>query len=1465
MSPRRQREPGEMRIEINLDAEYEALGGEAEMADSRLLRARVTGWQLAGTGRGAVSLAADGELAARIREGSVAARQEGSDGVVDFRVELDVAAIERLCGGSVSRADGREFRFVIRVPVMPRRATDPEEIEWSVSLKVNCRAIRWWWQALERDADTGAVQEVGEPSDCTPVEIEMDGEGLAGARIGFELRRPGVDQGGVEADFCVPEFEKNLGGRAAPNPLPWERTGGTSLRFIESEWWSAPEDASLAAVAPTANLLRVLAFPEGSIQSHGRDAWPETKPPQRAPLARRDVPVQLLRSPWQVEVIEPDPDALPPLIEGERWKEGFEVRLCIFRKDEDSGEERPVSHRDVAWEVEGSESDSAGDVLGTDGQVRQTGVWTTDENGEITFTFRPKAENAILFGSEKAKWHAGFALWRGARCSGKPAAKVSPADGAGREDGPSFVLDWAPAIDLGILKRPYVMAQDLDPAAVPPEEIASPIPVAFSSPAAREDYRKRFRHGGRLELRPRFTREWEAAGAEPRGADPSPVFRDYRLIIGEQAGRKRVVAVEPPENWSGDRIRPTCEVPASPLAPGQKGSRETEATLVLDLPVSLVRSVSRELEQMIHNAGEVVAACGTMASLAGPIPGRPASDFGVATREFVARLLEQVASDPQERLIEHCQKTVAHLQATAAYGASFPAAWKCLDASVALHAKAVERTLANAVNFLFDFLFCDELTVALKKLGATQLSGALEWFQNTMGVNARLLNRSVDACVTKALQKKLVAMHEAMTPTLQGMKKSLEGIRAAMGDVSIGDSEARRLLASAYADFHEVSARFGAATRGLLGRGARARAIREEIAATPVELRPALVARYRATVQQLRRDARATYESWKRSKAALEEHLTGRTGTGLRQASVRTIGAEARKRSASAEACLLNAQVEHFSLAERRLADAREALGMGVVAPSGAEDLRRVQGHLEELQAAISSPCPQGVVLQGQSLRESAEIQRVSDGFREACESVQADLRALTDGREGLDALDLLGDGADWGAAVVPLGSRNLSAAVRESEAFEAAARFRAESLAKASEVARERLRTQGNNLVDRWRAGQAIIGENLSDAVKSGQDSFVASIAEPGAVEPQSPAGEEGWIEWGLRPVFALLDLTRRVFMSAVAACAQYYSQLGGFLKWIISGFFWCAHLLFKMVAMAGAKLFEALLGVFDAVRSVGGYRDLSSLGDGALAAAKASIRQAGESSPAFAEESAIFAFPYLEGGVVESWARWLVDLEEPPPRDGANAAASGVLEGYRTYYPRAVGDAREVFFQFWSGMQSMAFLDNATALKEPAELMSALLSLRQGREAMEALAKEIGDYTSSFENAGDSGEFSDSTRALLRKPAWNSADYDHLADKIGSVFSWQIRWMGLIVALFTWATGLGFVVGVGTFLTAAALGSAVTALCRVMAALFGYYLHTTAYPRDVVMLQAALHATCFLPAEQRFHASGVEGFRKS
>ena len=143
--PRKQKPQPPLRIEINFDADLEGLLFDPETADARHLKVTIQDRKLRPKTLKLLP-PAEGELnrvsPVRLRAGTDVYPPAGNAGVVEFRAELDVDAIEAHWGeveGGAASPSGLPFRF--SVGIEKQRDSDPDPMERSGLLTINLNSI----------------------------------------------------------------------------------------------------------------------------------------------------------------------------------------------------------------------------------------------------------------------------------------------------------------------------------------------------------------------------------------------------------------------------------------------------------------------------------------------------------------------------------------------------------------------------------------------------------------------------------------------------------------------------------------------------------------------------------------------------------------------------------------------------------------------------------------------------------------------------------------------------------------------------------------------------------------------------------------------------------------------------------------------------------------------------------------------------------------------------------------------------------------------------------------------------------------------------------------------------------------------------------------------------------------------------------------------------------------------------
>ena len=302
--PRKQKPQPPLRIEINFDADLEGLLFDPETADARHLKVTIQDRKLRPKTLKLLP-PAEGELnrvsPVRLRAGTDVYPPAGNDGVVEFRAELDVDAIEAHWGevekAVLASPSGLPFRF--SVGIEKQSDSDPDPMERPGLLTINLNSIHWIWQPLIRD-ENGDEREDGPPKPLdTPIEVPVDGTDTHGFKLRVELqeRQKNGQYAPREADFThylSPDHKVDFD-VLAMKPPPWELVKGQDGALFhqpETRWWTKPlrADSPVLGKLPLSTTVRVQAWAYDKIQKR----FPNTFEPKPIPrYAIREIPLNL--------------------------------------------------------------------------------------------------------------------------------------------------------------------------------------------------------------------------------------------------------------------------------------------------------------------------------------------------------------------------------------------------------------------------------------------------------------------------------------------------------------------------------------------------------------------------------------------------------------------------------------------------------------------------------------------------------------------------------------------------------------------------------------------------------------------------------------------------------------------------------------------------------------------------------------------------------------------------------------------------------------------------------------------------------------------------------------------------------------------------------------------------------------------------------------------------------------------
>jgi hypothetical protein len=1477
---------------IELNYAGEAAATVDHSLDSRLLRVRLpTGYKpKTGTLRLSVRASTAPGLPIRIRANTVIYQENE----VVFRAELDIAAIEQKWR-TVEAAAKISHAIVISVDTDPPANRPTQTAKCATIATINLTSIRWKWWPLEKSAD-GSIRE-GAMEENTPITVDLDGTDRHGFRL--QLRREKKQKTGyVRADsdfthYLAPEEDRVTFKVLAPEKIPWKLDPSENQQQIETTWWAQKLDAnaSLLNELPIETTIRVRAWPNRSIVRHRSGDRPLTNPDDAGQLATREIPLVLGVAKWKLRLLRPDPRELPALLETERpWEEGFEVEVEIF-DDSKADAMRLMKNQEVAWKIRPVGENTFSGVVSTDVQKDATnGTWQTDDKGRVIFKFCPTKNNALfLMPTDGQQFYAEFDVseknaaasktaQRGAGVAGSSddTSKIPSAENPQDKKPPSFALEWAPKFDVQLFKLPYFTAESrLDPDAIPDRETVKAIPVTLDKEQILI-YRKVFRLGGVVTFSPSVP----IGGANERSV--SKELKDFRLIIG--SAPREFVRMEPvaPENSAKKSAEPNDErtsprkivVPDSPRA---KKSREKPE----DLPLNIETLPHRDVVTLLNTIVDVTKTMGGaftkssgLAESKKPIPGDMPDFAGLGT-EFRLMAIDRFASAAQVDLVV-CKPTFFTLKAAAHYLPTCHRSWDVLGDAVQLHRIAYKRTIDNSINFLFDFVFCDEVAEQMNK----RFGNIITKLKDKTGIDLgqvrkiKLLHETIQ---TAALRSVLSGFKRVLEGHVEGLAKKLIQLRGEFSQYAGELAQLQTAITHAENNLNRAVSEFQEHTRNLTSLSKKGRELLEEFRSIAPGQRRAAISSFNDRAQRLIDEALDAKGKWVGTSQVIRAHVAGGTSPDSLQTLLKKkIFLEAKATSLELEVTAAQAQQRHVQKAVYSMQQA-EDLSLGTNAPTAAEvgqvvggaKLAIVKEKMEEALEQLRIEPPSALTKKGSRVLESldARAESVFAGYKASCERTLEGFRAVATEADGLKQLRAIGDSDTW-VSQVPSALNPGDSALDFSTELQDVARLAEQtkdtitSCGEASAAVRRRVERHVDGLSGAWKAQQDMMAENLSDGVKAGKEHIFQFLDEtqqnPTEGPPaKKPTGmDEGWFDWAIRKVLDTVDWLASLFKSAFAWACNKVTRLPDLIRFVFWLLMYAVNLVLRLVALLGAKVFELLLAVIDFCRS--NYGTITYLQKKAHEAGSECLSITDSAHPGAPAGSALFTFPYSEFQLLERWMNSSKESHDKL-RWEEEQMDETLRTGYEDYYPRALGEARGCYHRLCKSLLSLETLKSPPVEDSPDDALDIATA------SVTKLQSHIAQFLQSFADAAPrekDASFTESFRRLRQKPKWTSVDWDTLADWIGFCFSWVFRLVALLVAFFTWWTGAGVAISAGMWLTAASLGSAVAAVGRLVPSLFCYYCYTTAYPRDVVVLQAAIHASLFLPKDRRFKVTSSADF---
>jgi len=1423
-------------IEINYDAELEEFGSDSDAADARFCRVRIKDRNIV---PGSLKLEppdpenqTSGDFLAcpvqvRAKTEDYTELYDG-DRTVRFRAELDLASI-MLAWKTVQEAAKEPRRFLIKVQIETNLKSGPREVTRHGRVKINLNTIRWTWTPLIRDREGAPAIQNGDEQDNTPIEVDIDGTDKNGFRL--EVER-GVLREDGEYEAAKSDFTHYLSpdGKVDNNviflePEPWDPKIQPTQQIVTT-WWTKnlPPTHEVLSKLPIETSIRVQAFPEHKIKKRApRKYLPEDIPR----LAIREIPLRLGSAKWKVRLDTPNPEKAPVLIDKDLSGDNcFLVKIQIL--DDSHQNIRVLKKHELEWKLlPGPDGNFPGKIR-SGGQTGLTqGVWVTDDDGYVEFYFCPEESNAFLFWQREGFQF--FGKFEVRRKGGKPdAPHFPPADKSAEKGAPSFVLDWAPKVDLQFFKIPYFTKEKtLDPDNLPTDETVEAIELQLEEAQA-EEYQNIFRTGGAVTIAP------IAHGHEQtEGKRPDFPLDDYRLIVGQRSrkgAQQRKIIVVNSASPSG------AKAATLQIAPSPRGKGQTPGQLTLQPEAPVHPDTKSRLDAIVKHGTELEEA--TAKSSDGGAKGHAsyadaAANFHKLSIGFYNQAVEHFASTPQGALIEKCKPLFFTLPSMASFLHQGCATWRYLGGAINFHRQAYRRFEQAFNTFYFDVVqwkpVRDMLAKAWEKIktAAPTLGGWAEGLFNL----PNLLRKGTDKMQEAAFKWLVGTFRKPVEDALQRAKDQIKTAVDKLSELTSRRGEVAQALAAARTRFNEAVTQFSqhaddfvnaGKQMGELIRAKRTAGVPDsEIMAELQTL--GLVARFETAKQGLQQ-----------ARAKILDEVRGGSRSSYLGATKEAMMAETQHSYWTARQKSFEEVGKHFDEGSQALAKLEEK-----AAKLGEKEIDAVVKKFQDMPKDLETVVP-SVSQQGQQF-----IDQARDEYMQSANQVLQKVRTLQPYRQMLD-IKQFGPGTQ----VVP--GAGWAGVFDDLQAFENQISQNSTAAGEFTGMVKNFFDRNLSGLQRVWQAEKMLVDQAVKDGLKKGTARGSEQLRQALDGAPGSPpsSSDSGFLDQAWNLVKSVLSWVDNLLFNLPSYA----------MSWVLWGLGWLARLIlvplnfiFRMMERLLATVFELL---------VSGYEWLQTNNEARRALSSLTVPAFDAGSTAYAGSGLgdFFNLPYdrdLDQAkrMQQGYHRFYNPASADEPADASldEAIKKAFETGYEDYYPSQFKQGRSLLYGLSKRVLDKTMLESPPCEDDPQERV--FMAWR----AAETVDRGINDYLASGDHSSLSkkGFFEPFWSLMAGDTSWNTRRLEQICDWIGWTAAWGLRITACIVAFFLWWGTAITVVAVASLLESASAVSAISGMIRLALVALGFYPYSIAYPRDVMLMQGLLFATVLAPPSERFQAS--------
>ncbi|MBI5685812.1 MAG: hypothetical protein HZC54_12120 [Verrucomicrobia bacterium] len=1406
---------------IELNYAGEAAKEKDPSLDSRLLRVKLPQGYKAKSGTLRLDLGPGNTegLPLRIRPGTEVYKEKE----VDFRAELDIPVIEQQWGSVEAAALPKRHPVLITVETDPPPKRPKQLAKCKTVATINLNAIKWRWWPLQRDEKGGEIE--GEPEENTPIRLEIDGSNRHGFRL--EVWREKKEKKGyvrAESDFShylAPEEPRVSFKIVKPNPIPWEIKEGEDQRQIKTTWWAETlADDSFLKELPINTTIRVRAWPKDNIKKHRSGERPITEPREAPQLAMREIPLKLEAKKFKARVVTPDPQKPPVLMTDARpWEDCFDAEVQLF--DDSSGTER-YPDEEVHWKLlPDKHGDFCGSISCQGEKGKHEGKWKVGESGKVSFRFVPAKRNALfLTEKEKLQFYAEFEVRLKGPRPDVQGEKICSVEKPDDREAPTFVLDWAPKFDLGVLKLPFFIepTETLELEKPDPDK-APPIKLVLSS-EEETAYRNTFRNGGTIMLRPVVP--WKPAEGEPVKV---PLQR-YQLVVGESSRKKES---EKRQRWPVEHADAASDWPDTVEIPARSG-KQGGGSVQLQPETRLHPELEKFLPRIAEEAGKIQAKTAASGAVKGGFfAGGDSNDFKKLGSDFGEMATRFFADAKEADLIAKGQAQMFTIMGMPMFIISTGETWDRLGEAVNLHRETYKRMEANIINFYYDFLCWGRLAEMVSKLfQMLRATGKFNFLPEKMPPVFQLnwlLRKGSDA-LHNGLIKSVLESH--FLKPLSDFKKTLgDKLSSATSALRTAETECQEAIEAASAFKRQVG---------------RAESQIDEIVDLSKQIERVLNKNGPELANLTKEEARELLRPLVHRRDVLRQELKGTADmlaadmrTGHSDLFARRLVRETRLAKAQAEELAYKGVASHVDEAEQNVQ--RLLQGENV----DADEAARIVEAFQKGDVVRPSWAP--------TIQTQAEqaIARELESHTQDCQRLSNSLSKL---RQTPGAVSPTGPGFFQ----PPPSEIEIPPMARNVDALERYLQPAADGARDFEKQAKELLTRRMEGAVRIIDAEKAIVNGVISRGTKKGQtivkeklDEMLDAPAPPAA----SPKGGDSGIVGGA--IEGIKGAARWLVNTIVSFEVTMFKWIIWLIGWELRIAMFPLNLLILLHARLGAKICEVIIHFFHYLGGPEGAVKATVLSSSALAAGKGVISATGENP------DQVFRYPYFREETVFERMRQAADhlVVSDAPLDHAvdEAIAEATKSGYDDYYPGELKRSRGVLYRMCALVLGKKMLESPPCEENPGS--SSVLAESAGSY----LDSSIKEYLESITRQSRESKtgFWSSLWSLKDDRSWNLEDFELFCDWVGWIMTWGCRVVALILAIAGLFTGgAGFVLSGGMLLGAQA-ASAVTAAVRAVITACGFYPTTAAYPRDALALQGVHYAMIFKPAAERYKANST------